>query len=141
MKNILIILFLFVLIIHAKTEVIDAPRINLEGKITDRSGEAVIGASIYIPELKTGGLTNNQGKFRIDNLPVRKIQIQISSVGYQLIVDNIDLSTTNVKDYILEESVTEIKEVAITGQAMKSELSKIPSPISIVTTAKLQQQA
>ncbi len=141
MKNILIILFSFACILHTAAEVIDAPRINLEGKITDKNNEPVIGASIYIPELKTGGLTNTQGKYRINNLPVRKIQLQISSVGYQLVVDNIDLSTTNVKDYVLEESVTEIKEVSITGQALKSEISKIPSPISIVTSAKLQQQA
>ena len=114
---------------------------NLHGKITDKKGEPIIGAGIYIPELKTGGITNTEGEYKIDNLPIRKIEVQITSVGYNMKVDNIELSTNNIRDYILDESVTEIKEVAVTGQAMSTGITKIPSPITIVPLARLQQQA
>jgi len=141
MKKIIIIFFFFKIIINVSAEPAGVVRTTLQGKITDRNGNPVIGASVYLTELKTGGVTNSEGSYKIENLPDRKVQIQISSVGYRLIVDNIDLSTISTKDYVMEESVTEIKEVAITGQAIKSEISKIPSPISIVTSAQLQQQA
>jgi iron complex outermembrane receptor protein len=142
MKKIFIILLLSVLVINVSlADVTDASQTNLYGRITDINGDPVIGVSIYIPELKTGGITDTDGKYKIENLPMRKIQIQISAIGYKMKMDNANLLVSNKRDYVLEESVTEIKEVAITGQALSSEISKIPTPISIVPLAQLQQQA
>jgi len=141
MKQIIILILSLIFTLSAQGELVVAARTNLHGKITDKKGEPVVGASVYIPELKTGGVTDLQGEYKIENLPVRKIQIQITSVGYNMKVDNIDLLTNSIRDYTLDESVTEIKEVAITGQAMSTGISKIPSPITIVPLARLQQQA
>ena len=141
MKKSIIIFFTFILVLKVSPEVIVALKADLHGKITDRNGEPLIGVSIYIPELKTGGITNAEGIYNIENLPLRKVNIQISSVGYNMRLDTLNLSINNIKDYTLEESVTEIKEVAVTGQAVSTAISKIPSPISIVTTAQLNQQA
>jgi len=141
MKKITIIFILAVLGLNLSAETIEPSQTYLHGTITDKNGEPVIGASVYIPELKAGGITDTNGKYRIGNLPLHKVQIQITSVGYKMKVENIILSTNNVRDYVLDESVVEIKEVAVTGQAVSSEISKIPSPISIVPLARLQQQA
>ena len=141
MKKIAIILILFVPGLILQAENIEPSRTNLHGTITDINGEPVIGVSVYIPELKTGGITDTFGKYRIENLPLRKVQIQITSVGYQMKVETVNLLLNNIMDFVLDESVTEIKEVAVTGQAVSSEISKIPSPVSIITSAKLIQQA
>lgn len=141
MKKILIILFSLVLALHISADEAGVSRTTLQGKITDKNGGPIIGASIYIPELKTGGVTNTDGEYKIENLPVRKIQVQISSVGYNMKMDNVNLLSNNIRDYVLEESITEIKEVAVTGQAVSTGITKIPSPISIVSGARLQQQA
>jgi len=141
MKKILVLIFSLIVVFNITAEVIGLSRTNLHGKITDKNGDPIIGVSIYIMELKTGGITDAEGNYRIDNLPMRKVQLQITSVGYKMKVDNIELESNNIKDYQLDESVTEIKEVAVTGQAVSSEISKIPSPVSIITSAKLIQQA
>jgi len=141
MKYSFIILLTLVMASHLQAETVAAARTNLHGKITDKNGVPIVGASIYIPELKTGGVTDLQGEYKVDDLPMRKIQVQISSVGYNLKEDEINLQTNTIRDYTLEESVTEIKEVAITGQAMSTWIARIPSPITIVPFARLQQQA
>jgi len=141
MKNILILLFLCITFSKLTASEPIVSRINLQGTITDKNGEPIIGVSVYISELKTGGITDTYGKYRIDNLPGIKVKVQITSVGYQMKEEIIDLNLNHTRDFVLEESVTEIKEVAVTGQAVSSEISKIPSPISIVTSAQLKQEA
>jgi iron complex outermembrane receptor protein len=141
MKKIFIILITFVVTLSASADVIGVTQTSLQGKITDKNGEPVIGASIYLPELKTGAVTNATGIYQIDNLPKRTISIQVNSVGYKMIVENIDLTTTDHKDFVMEESVTEITEVTVTGQGLTSQITKTPTPVSVVTLAELQQHA
>ena len=65
---------------------------KITGKITDNiTGEAVAGATVYIPELKTGTIADKEGVYKIDNLPNTKVIIQISFLGYKSIIENIDL--------------------------------------------------
>ena len=43
---------------------------KLSGKITDeKTGEAIPGATVFIPELKTGDIADKNGNYRIDKLP------------------------------------------------------------------------
>ena len=39
----------------------------------------------------------------------------------------------------MQESITEISEVTVTGQAITSQLTKTPTPVSIVSLTDLQQ--
>jgi iron complex outermembrane recepter protein len=143
MKKIIIIFLVIVSALNTVTmaEVnTDSPNF-LQGKITDKTGEPIIGASLYFPDLKTGTVTTTDGTYKILNLPKHKMLIQINSVGYKMVMDKIDLATTHQKDFVLEESVTEITEVTVTGQSMVSKISKTPSPITVVSNIELQQQA
>ena len=59
-------------------------RVTLSGYIKDvRSGELLIGASIYLPGLKTGITTNNYGFFSITFPPADTIAVEVSYVGYK----------------------------------------------------------
>jgi len=139
MKKIFIFLLLFVVALNVSAEVMAGSQTSLQGKITDKNGEPIIGVNIYLPELKTGAATDAQGFYQIDNLPKHRLSVQINSVGYKMISEIIDLSSTTHKDYVMKESVTEIAEVTVTGQAITSQLSKTPTPVSIVTLADLEQ--
>ena len=141
MKKILIIFIILALAFNVSAAEAPTSPAFLQGKITDKSGQPVIGASLYFPDLKTGTTTNQDGFYTIDNLPKRKMVVQINSVGFKMILDKLDLSSTHQKDYMLEESVTEINEVTVTGQSVATQMSRTPSPISVITTAQLQQQS
>jgi len=113
----------------------------LQGRITDRTGEPVQGVTIYFPEMKTGAVSGTDGNYTIDNLPQRTLLIQVNAIGYKMIAENINLKTTSNKDFVLDESVIEINEVVVTGQAGASQMIRMPAPISIITHAELQQNA
>jgi len=139
MKKIFIFLISLVVALNISADVIATSQTSLQGKITDKNGEPIIGVNIYFPELKTCATTNIQGVYLIDNLPRHKLSIQINSVGYKLISENIDLALTTHKDYVMQESITEITEVTVIGQGLNSQITKTPTPVSVVTLTELQQ--
>ncbi len=113
---------------------------TLSGKITDsRTGETLPGVTIYIPDLKTGTLSNVDGTYKIENLPEAKVLIQVSYIGYKSITANIDLSTATTHDFELAESATELHEVVVTGMSNAIEINRTPSPIVSVPALQLLQ--
>jgi iron complex outermembrane receptor protein len=115
---------------------------RLTGKVTDRgSGEPLPGVSIYFPNLKTGTLTKSDGTYTIDKLPVAKLLVQVSFIGYKRLIEQIDLSKTSTHDFMLEESITEISEVVVTGQSGGIERNRTPSPIEVVPRIQLLQNS
>ena len=139
MKKIFIFLISLVVALNISADVIATSQTSLQGKITDKNGEPIIGVNIYLPELKTGATTNNQGVYEIDNLPKHTLSIQINSVGYKMILEKIDLGSVTHKDYVMQESITEITEVTVIGQGLNSQITKTPTPVSVVTLTELQQ--
>jgi iron complex outermembrane recepter protein len=134
MKKIFIICVMIFIcqIIHAQNKI--------TGKITDNlTGEPVAGATVYIPELKTGTIADKDGVYKIDNLPRTKVIIHISFLGYKSIIENIDLATTSTKDFVMEQAITEMNEVVITGSSRATEITKTPVPMITVSSKELQQ--
>src|SRR5574340_549306 len=73
---------------------------TLSGKITDgKDSSALIGAVIYFPDLKSGGQTNVNGEYKIENLPVGTFLIQVSMTGYATIAQKITLTENTVLNF------------------------------------------
>jgi len=115
---------------------------SLSGKITDRkTGEPLPGVSIYFPDLKTGTSSGTDGKYKIENLPQAEVLIEVIFIGYKLITDNIDLSVTSTKDFALEESITELNEVVVTGLSKAGEKNRTPTPIATIAPLQILQNS
>lgn len=113
---------------------------SLSGKITlQKNGEALIGASIYFPDLKIGGMTDTAGYYQINNLPKATLLIEITYAGYQQIVQQIDLEATSTQNFVMKDEVTELGEVVITGLSKAAQRNRTPSPISVITPIQLKQ--
>lgn len=140
MKKLYIILFAILASINTRADNASGSHVALKGKITDQKGESVIGATIYLPEMKTGAVTDQDGNYTLDNLPSRTLLIQVNAMGFKMIAENIDLRNTVKKDFVLTESVVEVNEVVVTGQSGATQMVKMPTPMSIVTQKELQQQ-
>jgi iron complex outermembrane recepter protein len=113
------------------------PQVSLSGKVTDKSsGEALFGATVYIPDLKTGAVTNEDGQYKIQNLPKGKFLIQIKYMGYASIAEMIELSGSAVHDFSMQLSTIEAQEVVITGSAISSDNSR--TSVSIVPIDKME---
>ncbi|MCL4484656.1 MAG: TonB-dependent receptor [Bacteroidetes bacterium] len=113
---------------------------KLTGRITDKlSGETIPGATIYIPELKTGAISDINGNYKINNLPKTKIILQISFVGYKSIVENVNLAKTAFLNFAMEQAITEMNEVVVTGTSKATEITRNPVPMITLNRKELQR--
>ena len=115
---------------------------SLSGKITDnKTGMSLAGVNIYLPDLKTGAISQEDGTYKIENLPSTIVLVQVTFVGYKLIAEKIDLSSISMKDFALEESVNELNEVVVTGLSKAAEKNRTSTPIYTIPTIQLLQHA
>ncbi len=108
---------------------------TLSGHVTDKeTGESLPGATVFLPDLKTGTITDKDGLYKLRNLPNSNIVVQVSYIGYKAEVTKVDLGEVHEKDFQLGESAIEAKEVVVTGNALTSENDR--SSISITPINK-----
>ncbi len=119
-----------------------ADKKTLTGKITDKeTGAPLPGVTIYSTDLKTGTVSDIDGNYKIENLPASIIHLQISNIGYKLRIETIDLAIVTNIDFALEESVSELHEIVVTGLSQSAEKNRTPTPISTITAKEMQQLA
>lgn len=92
-------------------------KFTLSGHVKDAaSGEELIGATIYIEELKSGGVTNVYGFYSI-TFPEGKYNIRYSYIGYESNKIEIELIGNVTREIELESQDATLQEVIIKGVA------------------------
>lgn len=115
---------------------------SLNGIIKNKQNqEALPGALIYFPDLKSGVISDAEGKYTINKVPKIKTIIQVQLLGYKTIVKTIDLSNTQQLDFEMEESVVEADEIVVTGTSHSTELKRNPIPIVTVNSKYLNESS
>ncbi len=109
---------------------------KLSGKISDAKGTSMEAASIFIPKLKIGASADDQGNYRLENIPYGTWEVEVNHIGFNKYRESITINSESLsKDFTLEESSEELEGVVITG-TMK-EVSKLESPVPVeVYTSK-----
>ena len=111
---------------------------SLSGKIIDNITKNTLpGASIYIPDLKTGSISDNQGRYVITNLPKGKFLIEIKYIGYATKVEKINIEGKINSDFTLDETSAELNEVVITGLSGTIEKAVNPVPTHTIDRNEL----
>lgn len=86
---------------------------TISGTITDsKSGEELIGASIYVEELKTGVVTNSYGFYSL-SLPPGKCTLIFSYTGYIIQKKQVDFLSDQKINIELVEQNKQLKEVVV----------------------------
>src|ERR1700722_5022744 len=100
------------------------------GTVTDKAdGKPIVGATISIPDLKTGTATDANGKFSM-TLATKGIHlVQVSYVGYATFNQNVDFTVTSHLEIQLSLSTIEAGEVVVTGVSKATEIKRAPIPI------------
>ena len=115
---------------------------TLTGTITSKTdGKPIAGATIMVPDLKTGAVSDANGKFTI-NLNTRGTHIvEVSYVGYGTYYQNVDFGKTSQLDVQLSLSTIETQEIVVTGVSRATQISRAPIPIVAVNKEYLQQHS
>lgn len=108
------------------------PTQTIRGRVIDiDSKSTLIGAAISVYKdtlLIKGATTDVDGLYRIDDVPVGRYTLVASYIGYEKIVlPNIVLNSGKefIRDFELEESVTNMKEVTVTANKRGEALNEM----------------
>jgi hypothetical protein len=97
---------------------------TVSGRVTDKSnGEELLGATVYVQELRTGTATNLYGFYSISLKPAR-YSLSFSYVGYQTIVRIVDLKQDTTLNIELKEKQEMLQEVEIKSDRPGEDLKK-----------------
>lgn len=116
MKKIIIIFFVSFLFVKVNAQN------QIKGKVLDVNNEPLIGASVYLPELYKGTITNHKGEYQISNIPKGKIKIQFSFVGYNTEIRIVDVYQNETQlEVKLTKAIIQSQEVVVTGGYVSSQ--------------------
>lgn len=104
---------------------------ELQGTVKDiQTKELLPGATLYIPDLKTGAITDLNGHYQLKGLPKGKFVIQVKLLGYAAESKQVDLVLTSTLDFELRVSAIEKNEVVVTGSAFVTDNKRTSVPVS-----------
>jgi iron complex outermembrane receptor protein len=115
---------------------------TLSGTVTDKTdGKPIVGATISIPDLKTGTVTGVDGKYSITVTSRGTHLVEFSYVGYATYNQTVDFSKTNQLDVQMSLSTIEAGEVVVTGVSKATEIKRAPIPIAAVGKTFMDQHS
>ncbi len=115
---------------------------SLTGHVTHgESGEAVIGAAIYLPDLRIGATTDLEGAYRLTNLPTGTFTVQVSYISHKTLIKNVTISAATTQDFTMENASQMLEEVIVSGASTKTIIRESPVPIAAMSQLRLMQQS
>ena len=114
---------------------------EVTGKITDaETQQPLVGATIYISDLKAVTTSNVNGEFTLKNVPAKgKFLVEVRYIGYKTASKQIDLANNTPLNFALEISVIESAEVVITGTPFSANNKTNSLAVVTVNREKLAQ--
>ncbi len=106
---------------------------DFTGYVADaNTGKPLAGASVSLPDLRRGIVTNSLGAFKIPAIKSGKYLVEVSFTGYASVVETINLTQISSKDFWLKPSFLETEAVTVTGVSAATSIKRTPVPVNIV---------
>jgi outer membrane receptor for ferrienterochelin and colicins len=128
---------IYILFIFLTLSIVSKAQHTLSGTIRmEGQSDAAFGATVYIPELKTGTTADISGNYIFKALPKGNYTIKVTYISSMPITDrNVKIDKDLIRNFTLKPSENALEEVVVTG-TMK-EVSKLDSPVPVdIITAK-----
>ncbi len=115
-----------------------AQEFTASGKITDaRSGDPMAGVSVIVKGTTQGTVSDSDGNYTIA-VPKDPAILQFSFIGY-LTAEKEVSSSNNKIDQMMNEDITNLEEVVVTGLASSVKRSNLANSVASVSAAELAQ--
>jgi len=101
--------------------------------INDSTHQPVEGASVYLPQLKLGSVTDAKGNYKITSIPKGTYEIEVSSVGYATLTKQLSINEALTLDFTLSESATNLCGVICTCLGNETVVKRAPIPVTVVS--------
>ncbi|MFQ5651124.1 MAG: SusC/RagA family TonB-linked outer membrane protein [bacterium] len=110
----------------------------ITGQVADESGAPLIGADVYIPELRLGGATNPDGMYEIvvpaAQVLGQDVNIEAKFIGYKTMKEWITLKPGKItNNFTLGLDVLEMETLVVTGLGVEMDKAKLGVNIAKVS--------
>ena len=110
---------------------------TVSGRVADAAtDEPLIGATLQLENTTVGTVTDVNGNYKLNiNLPSGEYQLKISSVGYEVLFQDISLGNQadiNL-DVVLQEDYLRLNEVVVTGTSVATSKRQLGNAISTIS--------
>ncbi|MCY7349837.1 MAG: TonB-dependent receptor [Cytophagaceae bacterium] len=117
---------------------------SLRLKLTDDKTKLPLpGATIQVPALSKGIITDAQGEARFNDLPTGEVRLRLSSVGYHDKTQTLRLplaDTTQVVLIDLEPTSLDLEGVTVTSTRTNSRIEEIPVRVEVVGLEEIEEK-
>ncbi len=108
------------------------PLATVRGRVLNSDRQRLAGAAVTIPGTPVGVHANEQGEYFLQGLPVGKISIRASCMGYETkTIDWYLLEGNNVVYFTLDRPMVALDPVTVTAQLRDQQMVDIPSAVSV----------
>lgn len=120
---------------------VNAQDSNINIKILSKTNNLPLsGASVYLESLNKGAVTDFDGNVNFTKIPIGKYEISISYVGFQTLIENIDLKKDTSLTFYLEEG-HELEVITLSSTRSTRTIKKIPTRIEFIGEEELGEKA
>lgn len=116
-------------------------QVTVSGKVTDKVGNPVPGASVVIKNTSIGTATSADGTYLLatDQKPGELVLV-FSSIGLKTYEFKINaVSGNNTADAVLQEDALGLSEVVVTGTSVRTSKKELGNSISTISTKQLER--
>lgn len=114
---------------------------NLYISVKDAADQQpILGASIYIPELKIGTTTTVSGEASFTNLNKQRFELQASYIGYQTLKIEVDLKQKNRIEILLRPEENALSEIVIQSTRGTRTFARTPTRIEFIGGEELMEK-
>ena len=96
---------------------------TLTGRVVDEHNRALAGANVVLLDLNMGDATEQNGEFRIDDVPVGPTVVTVRFIGFQTEQDTVSVLPNRATriDLKLQAGVVELDELLVVGERLKGQ--------------------
>ena len=115
---------------------------TITGRVTDvRSGLPVVSAQIFIQSLDLGGLSQQNGRYLLQNVPAGTHELSVARIGYRTVAQQVTVGggqTVELNFEITEEALA-LDEIIVTGTAGGTQRRAIGNAVERLDAAAIQE--
>ncbi|GAB3962556.1 hypothetical protein GCM10028805_63930 [Spirosoma harenae] len=127
----------------------------ISGRIVASDAQALPQATVRLPNSRLGAVTNDQGEFTLNNVPVGAQTIIISRIGHIRLRQTVNVAageTTRLTDLTLAETTQALEEVTVEGKnsyktdvpsyslRVKTPLIELPQNVQVINRQLIADQ-
>ena len=141
---ILILCIIFDYTAKADSKALEKDKAGLNGYVRDsKTGETLVGATIFLVDTKFGARTNKSGYFAINNIPPGKYKVSVSFLGYDKFFKDIELKigVSQRQEFELVQGSIMQEEVYVDAERdvekRQISISKVNVPVQVIKNMRV----